>query len=68
MTQSILITTTELNSPGPYIIYINKAFEELTGWGREEIIGKNPRFLQGPKTNLESTPESEDHQKMEDFG
>jgi PAS domain S-box-containing protein len=52
MTQSILITTPELNSPGPYIIYVNKAFEEMTGWTREEIIGKNPRFLQGLKTDL----------------
>ena len=50
MTQSILITTPELDSPGPYIIYVNKAFEEMTGWSREEIIGKNPRILQGPKT------------------
>ncbi len=52
MTQSILITTTELDSPGPYIIYVNKAFEEMTGWSREEVIGKSPRILQGSKTNL----------------
>ncbi|MFT5887149.1 MAG: PAS domain S-box-containing protein [Arcticibacterium sp.] len=52
MTQSILITTPDLNSPGPYIVYVNKAFEEMTGWSRDEIIGKNPRFLQGPKTNF----------------
>ena len=52
MTQSILITTTELDSPGPYIIYVNRAFEEMTGWSREEVIGKSPRILQGSKTNL----------------
>ena len=52
MTQSILITTPELDFPGPYIIYVNKAFEEMTGWSREEIIGKNPRILQGPNTDL----------------
>lgn len=50
MTQSILITTPELDFPGPYIIYVNKAFEKMTGWSREEILGKNPRFLQGPNT------------------
>jgi PAS domain S-box-containing protein len=50
MTQSILITTPELDLPGPYIIYVNKAFEKMTGWRREEILGKNPRFLQGPNT------------------
>ena len=51
MTQSILITTPELDAPGPYIIYVNKAFEEMTGWNRDEVIGKNPRILQGPKTD-----------------
>ncbi len=51
MTQSILITTPELDAPGPYIIYVNKAFEEMTGWSRDEVIGKNPRILQGPKTD-----------------
>ncbi len=51
MTQSILITTPELDAPGPYIIYVNKAFEEMTGWSRGEIIGKSPRILQGPKTD-----------------
>ncbi|MGL6269041.1 MAG: adenylate/guanylate cyclase domain-containing protein, partial [Chitinophagaceae bacterium] len=50
MTQSILITTPELDLPGPFIIYVNGAFEKMTGWKREEVIGENPRFLQGPKT------------------
>ena len=29
------------------IIYANKAFERLSGYGQEEIIGINCRFLQG---------------------
>lgn len=52
MTQSILITTPELDLPGPYIIYVNKAFEKMTGWSRAELIGKTPRILQGPNTDL----------------
>jgi PAS domain S-box-containing protein len=51
MTQSILITSPELDLPGPFIIYVNKAFEKMTGWSREEILGKDPRFLQGPNTD-----------------
>lgn len=53
MTQSILISSPDFDAPGPYIEYVNKAFEEMTGWRREEIIGKTPRILQGPKTNFE---------------
>lgn len=29
------------------LIYINAAFEVMTGYSREEVIGKNCRFLQG---------------------
>ena len=33
------------------IIFVNDAFCRLTGYGREEIVGRNCRFLQGPKTD-----------------
>jgi PAS domain S-box-containing protein len=29
------------------IVYANKAFERLTGYGQDEIVGFNCRFLQG---------------------
>lgn len=29
------------------IVYANKAFEKLTGYSQEDIIGRNCRFLQG---------------------
>lgn len=32
------------------LIYVNKGFEELTGYCADEIIGHNCRFLQGDKT------------------
>lgn len=50
MTESVLITTADLHEPGPYIIYVNPAFEKMTGWSKDEVIGKTPRILQGPKT------------------
>lgn len=33
------------------IIYINPAFTKITGFKKEDIIGMNCRFLQGPETN-----------------
>ena len=51
---AVLITEAEpLNEPGPRIIYVNEAFTKITGYTSEEVIGKTPRILQGPKTNLE---------------
>ena len=49
--ESILITTTDLDAPGPSIVYVNSAFERMTGWSRAEVLGKSPRFLQGPNTD-----------------
>lgn len=50
MTESVLITDATLDEPGPFIIYVNPAFELMTGWTKEEVIGKSPRILQGPGT------------------
>ncbi|MGI0483017.1 putative bifunctional diguanylate cyclase/phosphodiesterase [Geminocystis sp. CENA526] len=48
---SIVITTTELDYPGPEIVFVNKAFSKMTGYEPSEIIGKTPRVLQGPNTD-----------------
>jgi diguanylate cyclase (GGDEF)-like protein/PAS domain S-box-containing protein len=48
----ILITNGKLDSPdNPKILYVNPAFEKMTGYNKKEIIGKTPRILQGEKTN-----------------
>ncbi|NKL24717.1 adenylate/guanylate cyclase domain-containing protein [Rhizobium leguminosarum] len=49
--ESMLVTTAELDWPGPTIVYVNPAFERMTGWHRTEVIGKTPRLLQGPETD-----------------
>jgi PAS domain S-box-containing protein len=47
----VLITEAEpIGEPGPRIVFVNQAFERRTGYRREDVIGKSPRFLQGPKT------------------
>jgi PAS domain S-box-containing protein len=38
--------------PGYPIIYVNPAFCELTGYGPDEVMGKSPSILQGPKTDM----------------
>mgnify|MGYP001823859527 CR=1 FL=1 len=50
--ESVLVTSSDLDYPGPTVIYVNRAFERMTGWSRTEILGKSPRVLQGPKTDL----------------
>lgn len=39
------------------IIYVNDGFGELTGYAREEVLGRNCRFLQGPETSEEAVRE-----------
>ena len=41
----------DLDEPGPRIAYANFAFTCLTGYALEEVIGRSPRFLQGPGTD-----------------
>lgn len=36
---------------GPKIVYVNEAFTTMTGYTREEIIGKTPKLLHGPETD-----------------
>jgi PAS domain S-box-containing protein len=49
---AVMITEAEpLDHPGPRILYVNEAFTKMTGYSSEEVIGKTPRILQGPKTD-----------------
>ncbi|MFC4211065.1 PAS domain S-box protein [Pedobacter lithocola] len=48
------VTITEFESidyGGPKITYVNQAFTKMTGYTFEEVIGKSPGFLHGPKTS-----------------
>lgn len=40
---------------GPEIIFVNDAWVRMTGYSREEAIGKTPRILQGPETDTAQT-------------
>lgn len=49
--EAILVTSVELAEPGPIIEYANPAFTRMTGYAAHEVIGRSPRFLQGPLTD-----------------
>ena len=45
------MVVTDPSQPDNPIVFCNVAFQTLTGYDREEIIGRNCRFLQGPDTD-----------------
>lgn len=51
-TDGILITKAgQLDEPSPKLMYVNQAFTRITGYDLEEVLGRTPRLLQGPKTD-----------------
>ncbi|MDO8827733.1 PAS domain-containing protein [Methylophaga sp.] len=48
---AVLITQSQNDHGDHPIIYANWAFCKLTGYSLEELIGKDPRILQGPGTS-----------------
>lgn len=49
---AVLVTDGELSRLGPTILYVNGAFERMTGYSSAELVGQTPRILQGEKTSL----------------
>ena len=56
MQDAVLVTEAwpiDADEGGPRILYVNEAFERMTGYTRAEVIGQTPRILQGPRTRRE---------------
>jgi PAS domain S-box-containing protein len=47
-TYSVMLTRADAGYP---ILYVNPAFTKLTGYSFDEVAGKDPGILQGPKTH-----------------
>jgi len=40
-----------VDEPGPRILFVNSAFERMTGYSAGEVLGRSPRFLAGAGTS-----------------
>jgi len=45
------ISIADVNKPDMPLIYVNPAFERVTGYSRDEVLGRNCRFLQGQEVD-----------------
>src|SRR4051812_31178801 len=46
----VAVCLADARDPDFPLVYVNRAFEELTGWPASEALGRNCRFLQGRDT------------------
>lgn len=46
---SVAITVADMTLPDRPLVYVNAAFEELTGYTAGDVLGRNCRFLQGDR-------------------
>ena len=51
VSDGVLVTSADLDPPGPRIEYVNAGFTRITGYEPEEVLGQTPRILQGPRTD-----------------
>ena len=56
MTRMPMILT-DPNQPDNPVVFANQAFQDLTGYEHDEVVGRNCRFLQGVNTDREKVAE-----------
>ncbi len=50
VSDALLVTTATEDGAGA-VVWVNDAFEALTGWSSEAVLGRSPLFLVGPETD-----------------
>jgi diguanylate cyclase (GGDEF)-like protein/PAS domain S-box-containing protein len=48
---AVMVTAAEGDVPHARIVYVNPAFGRMTGYAAEEVLGRSPEILVGPRTN-----------------
>ncbi len=51
---SIMITDARVDDSGPVILWVNRGFTLMTGYGSDEVVGRSPRIFQGPRTDRDT--------------
>lgn len=52
---AVVIAAPDPSDGMPKIVYVNDAFTRMTGYAREEVLGRYPDFLEGPETDRAKT-------------
>ena len=53
-TDGVVIANADKDVYGPKIMYVNKAFCDMTGYDQQELVGKSPEIFYGSYTNKRS--------------
>ena len=59
--EPIVVTGNQENSADRRILYVNRAFTDLTGYSSEEAVGQPSNFLHGDLTDADAVQRSEEH-------
>lgn len=53
--ESLIVTDARLAAPGPTILWVNDGFTRVTGYLPDEVIGRSPAILDGPRSDADSS-------------
>jgi PAS domain S-box-containing protein len=60
ISEAVMITDARVYSGGPYIVYVNPAFERMTGYTAGDVVGRPSRLLRGYGCDAETTKKLKD--------